>query len=233
MKRFVLALLGLSAVCGIAQPADTVAPQELSQQQALEAARLSFLEIPLPGGPPDLRSYRTVPLDPKTWGERYWAFRFTSESNSIYYVNKQSGFVQAVGDLKMKPDSKVTFSTDSKSPPELEAELDVYWNFKFRKRSLGDEYLITVTVDSLKQPTMSYRLVFDLRESHSRPHPKYYYPERKFIGLVNAIEKVRTAQFRVKKRDLEKYDYISAIILGPHSGTTLSPSPTIGEIPDE
>ncbi|MCX6900640.1 MAG: hypothetical protein NT105_18320 [Verrucomicrobia bacterium] len=231
MKRFALALLGLGAVCGIAQAADTVTPQELSQQQAVESARRSFLEVPLPAGPPDLRAYQPVPLDPTTWGERYWAFRFATQSNTIYYVNKQSGFVQAVGDGKIMTGHKVNFSTNPKLPPELDAEINVYWNLKFRKRSLGDEYLITVTVDSLKPPTMSYRLVFDLRESHSQSHPKYYYPERKFIGLVNAIEKVRTAQFRVKKRDLEKYDYVCAIILGPHSGT--AQSRMIGEIPDE
>lgn len=232
MKRFILALLALSAACDIAQPVDTVTPQGLNQQQAVEAARRSFLEVPLPGGPPDLRTYQPVPLDPTTWGERYWAFRFATQSNSIYYVNKQSGFVQLVGDFKTEGVVIMTNTlTNIKHPPELDAELNVYWNLKFRKRSLGDEFLITVTVDSLKPPTMNYRLRFDIRESHDRPHPKYYYPEVKFIGLVNDIEKVRTAQFRVKKHDLEKYEYICAIILGPHSGTAHSFK--IWDVPDE
>lgn len=231
MKRFVLALLALSAACNIAQPADTEPPQELSQQQAVEAARRHFLETPLPGGPPDLRSYQPVPLDPTTWGERYWAFRFATQSNTIYYVNKQSGFVQAVGDGKIATGHEVNFSTTLKLPPDLDAEINVYWNVTLRKRSLGDEFLITVTVDSLKSPTMNYSLRFDIRESPDRPHPKYYYPEVKFIGLVNDIERVRTAQFRVKKCDLEKYEYICAIILGRHSGTAHSFK--IGDIPDE
>ena len=231
MKRFVFALLALSAACGIAQPADTVPPQGLSQQQAVETARRHFLEDPVPGNPPDLRSYRAIELDPKTWGERYWAFRFTTESNTIYYVNKQSGFVQAVGDFKIMPGSVLTNSCVVSSRTDFPEHDISYWNVTLRKRSLDDEFLITVSLNAIAPTTTPCSLRFDIREGHDHPHPKYYYPETKFIGRVKDIHIVRTARFKIKKRDLEKYEYICAIVCGPHSGCMRSFK--IGDIPDE
>ena len=230
--RFVFVLLALGVVGSIARSADTMPPQELTQQRALEAARHSFLEDPAPGRPPDLRSYQAVELDPKTWGERYWAFRFQSESNSIYYVNKQSGYVQTVGDFKIEgsipTNSYVVSSRTASDIPEHDIS---YWNVTARKRSLGDEFLITVSLKAIAPTTTPCSLRFDIRESHDRPHPKYYYPETKFIGRVKDIHIVRSAQFKIKKLDLEKYEYICAIICGSHAGCCHDFK--IGNIPDE
>ena len=233
MNRVVIVLIALSTACGIARPNDAEPSQQISQQQALENARSEIANYHPLVIMPLLRSYEAVDLDQTTWGKSYWAFRFTGlKENSVYYVNKQSGFVQSVVTAKAIGQPHVVVS-DLKASPTV-GDLD-FWKLTLRKRPIGEAYLITVVIDSPTAATTCHSLLVDLREGGDRPHPKYYYQERKEIACIQDVQNVRTATFIVRKHDLEKYDYVSAIISWHDrtSGAGRAWSYRIGEIPDE
>jgi hypothetical protein len=183
----------------------------LTEQKALETARTHIIDSDIGVTWPDLGAFETVELNPKTWGERYWAFRFPGmKPPAVYYVNKESGFVQSPGYPKDRPS---------------------YTN-AYKKKDAGDRYLFTIIFDpDFSKSGDSFKLIFRIAEDSTLPHPEYYYREYKNLVRISEIQKLHSITVPILKDDLKKYEIIDPIIVGPGFG--MSSAVRIGQVPDE
>ena len=201
-----------SCIIFCAWPARSDAQQNLTPEKAVERARARLIDDDYGIKWSQLGAYETVDLDPKTWGERYWAFRFPALGRTIYYVNKQTGFVQAAGGET--------------------GDLKASWTHTYKKREAGDHYLFTIVFDpQFYRAADSYKLLFRISEGSDSPHPQYYYPEHKIIVRIRDVQNLHSITVVISKEDLKKYPSIDPITVGPSSG--MSRAVRIDQVPDE
>lgn len=201
-----LGLITLLAGCA------TVGPPRLTAAQALEAARRHVLAEEEDARSADLTNAATVPVDPVTRAESYFAFHFPAHGNTHYYVSKSSGFVHPV--LVLPAGTWETIAPGSLTPVAMRS----YPLPTLTKAERWNDYVLTIhfpaELAAVQEDIGFGCQLWEADDALTQNQLR----EFKRVLMIKRANDVRTLTVTISKADAVRFPIVDVFLSSAHAG---------------